>query len=83
MCGGGDCKSNLCGGCEVKQPGCKEEGARVGVTGVGKRKGLLRRWSTGRMSHPVPQRLLGPVSERTADVASIDQSPAQSCGQWD
>lgn len=56
----------------------------VGMTGVGKRKGLLRRWNTGRMSHPVPQRLLRPVSWRTADVATIDPSPARSCslGDW-
>ena len=50
-------------------------------------KGLLRRWNMGKMSRPVskipPQRLLGPVSWRTADVASIDQFPARPCSLWD
>ncbi len=49
-------------------------------------EGLLRNWNMGEdvssCFKDLPQRLLGPVSERTADVASIDQFPARPCGLW-
>lgn len=50
-------------------------------------EGLLKRWNTeedfSSCFQDPSQRLLGPVSSRTADVDSIDQFPALPCGLWD
>lgn len=57
----------------VKWP--RETGPRVNTTGADRRKGWFSCCITGRTTHHVA---LEPVTWGTADVASIDQSPARS-----
>lgn len=67
-------QSHLCGGWEGKRRGHRRH--VPGQPGVGWQTGPLARWNTLdhvslRLQDP-PRRLLGPVSWRNADVASID-----------